>query len=169
MNLILPLSEFNLNCVHFGEKQKNTVIWNSFFIKLIYSNPEISLNGIFLLINLKQKQISKDYNKYKIKFNITNNHDLIHRIELIEKTILHKINIVGKTPRLSIYEQFKNGHLKLNLSNDYFNQDDLCILKLSGVWENSTEYGITFKYFLVNHPSSNNSQSSALSQSILSK
>ena len=169
MNLILPLLEFNLNCVHFGEKQKNTVIWNSFFIKLIYSIPEISLNGIFLFINLKQKQISKDYNKYKIQFNVNDNRDLVQRIELIEKTILHKINIIGKTPRLSIYEQFKNGHLKLNLNHDYFNQDDLCILKLSGVWENSTEYGITFKYFLSSRRSNNNSQSSALSQSISSK
>ena len=88
-------------------KQKNTVIWNSYFIKLIYSTQEISLNGIFLLINLKEKQIGRDYNKYKIKFNVDSNRDLIQRIELIEKTILHKINIVNKTPRLSIYEQFK--------------------------------------------------------------
>ena len=70
MNLILSLSQFNLNNVHFGEKQKNTVIWNSYFIKLIYSTQEISLNGIFLLINLKEKQIGRDYNKYKIKFNV---------------------------------------------------------------------------------------------------
>jgi len=151
MNLILSLSDFNLNCVNFGEKQKNTVIWNSFFIKLIYSIPEVSLNGIFLLINLKNKNITKDYNKYKIIFNVCENKDIIQRIELIEKTILHKINVVNKTPRLSIYEQFKNGHLKLNLNNDSYNQNDLCILKLSGIWENSTEYGVTFKYFLSNH------------------
>jgi hypothetical protein len=79
------------------------------------------MNGIFILINLKDKHITKDYNKYKITFDTNNNKEIINRIEHIEKTILHKINIVNKTPRLSIYEQFKNGHLKLNLSKNTIN------------------------------------------------
>lgn len=148
MNLILPLSHYNINYIYYGEKMKNTIIYNSFFIKIFYSTNDIILNGLFLNIDLKNKNIYKENGKNKISFNIKENIEIVSKIELIEKAILHKINIINKTPRLSIYEQFKNGSLKLNYSNDNYSNDVKCILKLSGIWENDNEYGISFKIYI---------------------
>ena len=148
MNLILPLSDYNINYIYYGEKMKNTIIYNSFFIKIFYSTNDIILNGLFLNIDLKNKNIYKENGKNKISFNIKENIEIVSKIELIEKAILHKINIINKTPRLSIYEQFKNGSLKLNYSNDNYSNDVKCILKLSGIWENDNEYGISFKIYI---------------------
>ena len=156
MNLILPIKEYNSNQVEFGEKIKNTVIWNSVFIKLFYSTTDIILNGIFFLINIKNKNIYKEYGKNKISFSVKENADIVSKIEQIEKTILHKVNINNKTPRLSIYEQFKNGILKINFNSENYSNNQECILKLSGIWENVNEYGITFKMYLANHPLNNN-------------
>ena len=156
MNLVLKLSEYDKKNIYFGDKQKNTIIWNSFFIKIIYSTDELVMNGIFFYVNLLNKKMIKDYNKFKITFDVSKNVEIVQKIELIEKTILHKINIINKTPRLSIYEQFKNGILKINLNNDNISDDFYLILKISGIWENASEYGITFKFLTSNRPLSNN-------------
>lgn len=161
MNLLLNLQDYNKNNICFGEKQKNTIIWNSFFIKIIYSTEELTMNGLFFKLDLEEIKIIKDYNKFKISFNVPLNIDIVQKIELIEKTILHKISITNKTPRLSIYEQFKNGLLKINLNNDILNEDFHLILKISGIWENANEYGLTFKFLLSNRLSNNNSRLSA--------
>ena len=163
MNLVLSTNQYNIENVFFGEKTKNTIIWNSLFIKVFYSTEVISLNGIYLLLEFKNKLISKDYNKYKISFDTKQNIDIIHRIEQIEKSILHKINIVNKTPKLSVYDQCCLGYLKLFHSGD-ITRDLHLVLKISGIWENSSEYGITYKFYLMKksiRPLSNNLQLSA--------
>ena len=53
MNIVVTHNQFNNKCIYFNEPIQNTVMDNSKFIKLIYSNENIMLNGIFLLLNLK--------------------------------------------------------------------------------------------------------------------
>lgn len=154
MNLVLSLCEYNINDIYYGEKIKNTIIWNSSFIKIFYSTSDIILNGLFLHINLKNSYINNDNGKNKILFNTKENTEIINKIEQLEKTILHKINITNKTPRQSIYEQFKNGYLKLNSNNNSKNKE--YILKISGIWVNDVEYGITFKILTTSRLSNNN-------------
>ena len=53
MNIVINQNQFNNNCIYFNEPIQNTVMDNSKFIKLIYSNENIMLNGIFLFLNIK--------------------------------------------------------------------------------------------------------------------
>lgn len=52
MNLILTTSQFYKKNVYFSEPIENTIIENSQFIKLTYSSKDITLNGIYILLDL---------------------------------------------------------------------------------------------------------------------
>ena len=52
MNLIINLENITTNNVFFYEQVKNTILDNSYFIRIIYSNKDLILNGIYILINL---------------------------------------------------------------------------------------------------------------------
>jgi len=147
------LDEFlNIENVYFSEPVKNTVIPNSTFRRIIYSNSYVSLNNIHLKINLDNIKISKFYQKFKCMFNYHNisTHNDILKITNIEKLILSKIKINDKLPKFSILEQARNGFIKFStLDNNTYSPDinSLVIhLKISGIWENISEYGLTYKF-----------------------
>jgi hypothetical protein len=101
-----------------------------------------------LLITLNDISCEKYYNKFKCSFNVSNNKEIIDKLKVIEEDLLKKINIKNKEPQYKIYEQLKNGVLKL--FNDIGNKN-ICsfILKISGVWETSENYGLTYKFIKI--------------------
>ena len=50
MYIVLKLEEFDINNIFFLERVKNTVMDNSNFSRVIYSNNIFTLNGIFVKI-----------------------------------------------------------------------------------------------------------------------
>ena len=72
-----------------------------------------------------------------------------------EESILKKVNINNKIPQYKISEQVKNGNIKLFLDNEKFekietNKQEFFILKISGIWETTTHYGLTYKFTVIN-------------------
>jgi hypothetical protein len=63
--------------------------------------------------------------------------------------LLKKIGIQNKISQYKIYEQLRNGNLKI--FNDIGNKA-LCsfILKISGIWETQNNYGLTYKFVKIN-------------------
>ena len=122
-------------------------------MRILNSNSLLVLNGISLLIPLHEINIEKYYNKYKCTFNTLMHKDLIENLRLIEESLLRKYNIRNKIPQYKINEQFKNGNIKLFLDN---NIDKLSngnfMLKISGIWETDTYYGLTYKFLKANNP-----------------
>jgi hypothetical protein len=74
---------------------------------------------------------------------------LIDNLKIIEDDLLKKVDITGKLPQYKIYEQIKNGNIKL--FNDVGNKP-FCsfILKISGIWETQNNYGLTYKFIKIN-------------------
>jgi len=147
------LDEFlNIENVYFSEPVKNTVIPNSTFRRIIYSNNYVSLNNIHLKIKLDNIKISKFYQKFKCMFNYQNisTHNDILKITNIEKLILSKIKINDKLPKFSILEQARNGFIKFSMVDNNTVLNDInsinIHLKISGIWENISEYGLTYKF-----------------------
>jgi hypothetical protein len=115
------------------------------FIRILYSTPTITLNGIYLFILLNEVSSEKYYNKNKCTFSINSHKELIEKIKVIEEKILKKIEINNKIPQFKIFEQLNNGNIKffcdsISKSNNSF------ILKISGIWETQTNYGLTYKF-----------------------
>jgi hypothetical protein len=117
------------------------------FIRILYSNTLFSLNGIYLLFTLNDILCGKYYNKYKCSFNINKHVELMEKMKVIEYNLLHKISFKNKTPVYKIYEQFMNGFIKI--FQEVHNTNAQFILKISGIWENDKNYGLTYKFTYV--------------------
>ena len=113
MNIAIKIEQYDSNKIFFCESIKNSIINEGIFIRILYSTSYVVINGVFLLINLNDITFNKYYNKFKCNFNVNVNKDIIHEIKLIEEQILQKINIKNKIPQCKIYEQMKNGSIKL--------------------------------------------------------
>ncbi len=118
------------------------------FIRILYSTNLMVLNGIYLLIKLNDITCEKYYNKYKCTFNVYNHKDIIESLKLIEEEIIKKYK-TNKIPSYKIYEQIKCGQIKLFSDINNLNSQTF-ILKISGIWETQTNYGLTYKFIRTN-------------------
>ena len=145
MNIVKTIEQFNSDFVYFCEPIKNNIMNDGNFIRIIYSTSLFVLNGIYIIININHNNVDKYYNKFRCSFDVTQYKDTINSLQSIEENILKKANIFGKIPQYKIYDQLKNGNIKVfSESSDKIN--GTFMLKIAGVWETETEYGLTYKF-----------------------
>jgi hypothetical protein len=148
MNIVKTIEQYNEDCVYFCEPIKNNIMNNGNFIRIIYSSSLFSLNGIYVSLNINYTSIDKYYNKYKCLFDINQHKEIIEKLRIIEEGIIKKISIFGKIPQHKIYEQLKNGHIKV-FSETADKIGNTFLLKIAGIWETETEYGLTYKFLII--------------------
>jgi hypothetical protein len=134
MNLVLDENNYDGNSLYFYEPVKNTVMDDSSFIRIVYSNTDLILNGIYIKVDI-------DKNIYSKKPNNKNEQTLAF-VERIEKDILQRYKS-NKVNMFKIKEQLQYLISKVTTSNMC---DTNYILKISGIWETPTTIGLTFKY-----------------------
>jgi hypothetical protein len=150
MNIVKNIDQYNQDHVYFLEPIKNNIIDNGRFIRIIYSTSLFSLNGIYITLNINNMSIEKYYNKHKCLFDINQYSSLIEKVRIFEEGLINKIGITGKIPRFKIYEQFKNGNIKVFSNGQTHNTiGNHFLLKITGVWETTTEYGLTYKFLII--------------------
>jgi hypothetical protein len=152
MNIVKTLDQYDENCIYFCDPIKNNVMNEGNFIRILYSTPTFVLNGVYLLIRLNDIIVEKYYNKYKCIFNVNNHKDIIEGIKTIEDNLLKKINVKNKFAQNKIYEQLKNGNIKIFSDVNPKTYMNTFLLKISGIWETETQYGVTYKFSKINHP-----------------
>ena len=109
----------------------------------------MSLNGIFINFKLKRVLIEPYFNKVKCTFDYNSNTVVINYLKNIEKKILGSLNNNNKNV-YRIEEQLSNNFIKIFSELDQYKKkcDEVNILlKISGIWHNKNEYGITFRFF----------------------
>jgi len=148
MNIVKTINQYNEDYVYFSEPIKNNIMNDSIFIRIIYSSPLFILNGIYISVNIGYLSIEKYYNKFKCSFDTNQYKDIIDNLRLIEEGILKKVNIYGKLPQYKIYDQLKNGNIKV-FSEIPEKITNTCLLKIAGVWETDIEYGLTYKFISI--------------------
>ena len=152
MNVILDIYGFQLNNIIFLESKRN-MIMDGTFAKIIYSNQYFSLNSIYFDFPIELLSIDKQMNKYIMKYNPNSNINniLIQELSKIEYRIIEyykQINQINKRTNCILNRQLLTGNLKIykdyNLSKINKNPPQY-IIKISGIWENNNEIGITYK------------------------
>ena len=151
MLLVIHPKELNIDCVNFLETRKN-ILMEGTFTKIIYSNYDIVINGIYLRIPFNDYVYDKSYSRIVLKNNKINK-DYINIISKYEYYILNyfkHINSCAKQQKCLLKEQFSSMNFKVyrenypnNNNNNNMNYD--IVLKISGIWENEKEYGLTYK------------------------
>lgn len=159
------LNETTLNqlCVFFLDAVKNKIMPGT-FTRIIYSNELFTTNGLHYKFHLNVMNMGAVYNKTLYRFNPDQNGLKI--IKQLEKTILAQYEAGMKQPKpplLKIHEVLNSGNLKIfdqaiashqstshqstiavanTVKNTHF------CLKIIGIWESDTEYGIIYKFSL---------------------
>ena len=152
MNVVIKENQFNISNVYYTEPIQNIVMDNSKFIKLIYSTENAMISGLCLLLQLKVSNKELYFKKLKFIYDINTNKEILNKIYDIESIILNKIGNQKKQRKI-LYETLSSGIIKLfpnneNESNNN-NSNNSFILKISGIWENDTEYGLTYKILYI--------------------
>jgi len=146
MYLTIDIEQFNPDYIYFSEPTKNTILNDSTFVRILHSSPHITLNGI--CINISLVRISQRL-KCKLEFDTdnANNIKIIQNLTTIEECILRKYGNDKKTPTYKLREQLISGCLKVFNYNYLIplNHNSFA-LKISGIWETESEYGLTFKF-----------------------
>ena len=150
MNIVKTIDQYNENYVYFCEPIKNNIMNEGNFIRIIYSTPLFILNGIYVSVNICHSSIEKYYNKFKCTFDTNQHKEIIDKLRIVEEGILKKVNINGKIPQHKIYEQIKNGNIKV-FSETFEKINNTFLLKIAGIWETEHEYGLTYKFINI-HP-----------------
>jgi hypothetical protein len=145
MNIIKTIDQYKEDFVYFCEPIKNNIMNDGNFIRIIYSTPLFVLNGIYISVYIGHTSVDKYYNKFKCIFDTNQYKDIIDKLRIIEDGILKKINIPDKIPQYKLYDQLKNGNIKVfSETSDKINNTFL--LKIAGIWETEYEYGLTYKF-----------------------
>ena len=144
------LQNYNVYNIIFGEKTLNTIMENSSFCSVYFSNDIITMNNITLYFTLNNITIEPYFNKYKCKIN-NDNECIKQRLINLERLLLNKYNNI-KQKTIKLKEQLNNNNLKL-FSNKPINNAKYShinvIIKISGIWESITEIGLIYKLILV--------------------
>ncbi len=148
MYVVLDKDDFHLSNIFYQEKVKNTVMDNSIFLRVNYSNELFILNGIFIKFSLNLQTIEKSFNKFKCFFDTKLHNDIVVKFSTIEKHMMEKCNSLHKTPIYRITEQLNNGFVKIFNETDCKETNNF-ILKIYGIWETECEYGLTYKFISI--------------------
>lgn len=132
MNIILNDDDYSINNVYFTECTNDILNINEIYYKILYSNNIITLNGIYILLNI---------NNYNSKTTINN---YLHNIEM---DILNKINSKEFTYIYKLVDSFNRFYNK-NILLD--NTENKYILKIFGIYESNNQYYLNFKFLNIN-------------------
>lgn len=150
-------SKFNIHDVYYCKPIRNKIMSGGMFIRLIYSNELVSINGIHVSFPLYGRIQEIYNNKFKYTHIGTGVDSMISSINAIEHAILENANIVNKNPQYKLHEQLQSGCFKYfqdNISpcksgkqnNTYPPSITNFVLKISGIWTTDADYGITYKF-----------------------
>lgn len=149
------MSSFDKRNIIFSDKTKNNVLQKGDFYRMYYSDHLLALNGAYIYFPLSDVSIEPYFNKLKCNFNKKKNTGVIEQLKQIEKDILNCLDM-DKTPIYRIEEQLSQSFIKIYADtqlNNIKKKDKIeILLKVSGIWDNQYEYGITFRFFFI-HPS----------------
>ena len=150
MNLCENMNNYSINNIFFLEPIKNTVIEDSNFIRILYSNKLFTLNGLYLYILFHDIYTIVNNNKIKYYIITQKNSEIIKFLNQLENNLLEYANI-NKKKIMKLEDQLESGLIKVinhNFSNNNNNNNitNKYILKISGIWESASEYGLTYKF-----------------------
>ena len=147
MNIATSIEQYNCNYVFLCDSVKNNVMADGSFTRVLYSTDTMVLNGIYLIVPIHDCNCEKYYNKFRCNFSVKFHQAMLDHLKSIETTILQMANIQNKHMQLKITDQLANGNIKVFDDISSFTNCAF-ILKISGIWETSNNYGLTYKFIL---------------------
>ena len=150
MNIAYKLDQLDLQNLFFMDSKKN-IIMDGKFTKIIYSDDILTTNGISAMVPFHNTTLDKTYNKTVLKFQTSDatNHRIVNELAHIEKYILDyykQVTSNTKSSTTTLNDHMKNGNVKIYRDSTDPNHVKSVIIKISGIWEDQTRVGLTYKF-----------------------
>jgi len=150
MYLVLDPKQIGPEHIMTQPSVRNTVMSDSDFIRLVYSDGVMALNGIHVMARLHPQRIEQYFNKYRCTIDLKKSAREAQAISSLEQMVLDQAGILNKRPVKRITEQLQQGHFKLfsevHSTTSARDTVPMLVLKMSGIWETEEEYGVTHKF-----------------------
>ena len=149
MYLVLEANQVRPEHILTQTPVRNTVMPDSNFIRIVYSDGVMALNGIHVRARLHTQRIEQYFNKYRCTIDLAKSAREIQNISSLEQMVLNQSGIHGKRQVKRITEQLQQGNFKLFTEpsrGSHSNKGPVFVLKMSGIWETPEEYGVTHKF-----------------------
>lgn len=150
----LNLYNYNPNDFYFLDP-KNNLIMDGIFTKMIYTSKHFTMNGVYFYFPIQYSYIEvNSSNKCFMYFDseVVQNRAIIEVIRKLETQILLQYaNFTNKRRQsyYGLYNQLLTKKLRINDASS--SKVKHVLLNISGVWENDTQFGITYKWVEGNH------------------
>lgn len=151
MNLILNANELSLHDISLTDKKRNVVIDGS-FTKIIYSNDNVVLSGIYINVPFVSLKLVNCDNEKSLQCNSSdpNNMRIIQELSKLEYQLLDyykKFNNLHSNISTSMSRRLQSGKFKISsINNVYLNENMKMVVKISGIWETVNEIGLAVKF-----------------------
>tara|TARA_B100000424_G_C22912790_1_gene485663 strand:+ start:694 stop:1239 length:546 start_codon:yes stop_codon:yes gene_type:complete len=152
MYIATDINTFHIKNVVLHEPVKNILKAGSEFTKIIYSDKNMMLNGIYILMDMRNIEIYKvKSDKLKIRMNSDENMRLLTKLVEIEKELLGLIqDKINKIYHLKL-DILKLRALKLSANkgiNLGYYDSKMFIIRIFGVWSDDNNCGLNYQIIL---------------------
>lgn len=146
MNIYHTINNLDVNNITICNPIANKFSNYDKFYKILYNLNGMTMNSIFLLVDIDYINITEEHKKYKVVFNIDEN--TIDKIKRIEMNLLDKINqYLQKDVVLNCHYNLINNKC-IYSSNSISKKNKKMYIRISGIWESNHQIGLTTKMTL---------------------
>ena len=148
MNIVLNHNDFNIENINLLKKRSNTVIEGT-FTKFIYSNENLTMNGIYLQLVLYNMVLNQDDGIISLTYQPYDKQNLeyIQYITNVEMDILRYYNNMNASNKKMVgilTNKLYSGNIRSKISKSS-KVNNILTIKISGIWETTNEIGLAIK------------------------
>ena len=143
MNIYHNINNIDVNNITICNPSPNKFSNYDNFYKILYNINGMTLNSIYILIDIDYCHVVEESKRYKIVFNIDDT--VIEKVRRIESELLNRVNqYLQKDIVLNCHYNLVNN--KCIYSNTSISKKNKRIyLRISGIWESNNQIGLTTK------------------------
>jgi hypothetical protein len=147
MNIYHSINSLDVNNITICNPIANKFSNYDKFYKILYNTNGMTMNSIYLLVDIDNAYVVEEHKKYKMVFNI--DEQIIEKIKRLEIGLLEKANhFLQKDIVLNCnYNLLNNKYIYS--SNPISKKNKKIYIRISGLWESNNQIGLTTKMTLL--------------------
>lgn len=147
MNIYHTINNIDVNKITICNPTANKFSNYDKFYKILYNINGMTMNSIFLLVDIESLNVVEEHKKYKATFNIDDS--IIEKIKRLEISILEKANyLLQKDIILNCNYNLLNNKF-IYSTNAISKKNKKIYIRISGIWESNNQIGLTTKMTLL--------------------
>ncbi len=147
MNIYHTINNLDVNNITICNPIANKFSNYDKFYKILYNTNGMTMNSIYLLVDIDNTHVIEEHKKYKLVFNIEDS--TIEKIKRLEISLLEKANqFLQKDIILNCHYNLLNNKY-IYSPNTISKKNKKIYIRISGIWESNNQIGLTTKMTLL--------------------